>query len=67
MPDLGTRTLVWKNITLKSVTGLGPMKQIMTAVKIILDFDEKIFNLPKNINFEDRPNLEDIMKKMKRK
>ena len=65
MPDLGTRTLVWKNITLKSVTGLGPMKQIMTAVKIILDFDEKIFNLPTNINFDDSPNLEDIMKKMK--
>jgi len=67
MPDLGTRTLVWKNITLKSVTGLGPMKQIMTAVKIILDFDEKIFNLPTNINFKDQPNLEDIMKKMKGK
>jgi len=65
MPDLGTRTLVWKNITLKSVTGMGPMKQIMTAVKIILDFDEKIFNLPTNINFKDQPNLEDIMKKMK--
>jgi len=67
MPDLGTRTLVWKNITLKSVTGMGPMKQIMTAVKIILDFDEKIFNLPTDINFEDQPNLEDIMKKMKGK
>jgi hypothetical protein len=66
MPDLGTTTLVWKNITLKSVTGLGPMNQIMTAVKIILDFDEKIFNLPKNINFEEGMNLQDIMKKMKR-
>jgi hypothetical protein len=65
MPDLGTRTLVWKNITLKSVTGMGPMNQIMTAVKIILDFDEKIFNLPTDIKFEDQPNLEDIMKKMK--
>jgi len=67
MPDLGTRTLVWKNITLKSVTGMGPIKQIMTAVKIILDFDEKIFNLPTNIDFKDQPNLEDIMKKMKGK
>ena len=65
MPDLGTRTLVWKNITLKSVTGLVHIKQIMTAVKIILDFDEKIFDLPKNINFEEGMNLEDIMKKMK--
>ena len=65
MPDLGTRTLVWKNITLKSVTGMGSMKQIMTAVKIIFDFDEKIFNLPTDINFDDSPNLEDIMKKMK--
>ncbi|MDY7038556.1 MAG: hypothetical protein SV375_20685 [Thermodesulfobacteriota bacterium] len=65
MPDLGTRTLVWKNITLKSVTSMGPMKQIMTAVKIILDFDEKIFNLPTNINFNESPNFEDIMRKMK--
>ena len=65
MPDLGTRTLVWKNITLKSVTDMGPIKQTMTAVKIILDFDEKIFNLPTNINFTDSPNFEDIMKKMK--
>jgi len=67
MPDLGTRTLVWKNITLKSVTRMGPVNQIMTAVKIILDFDEKIFNLPTNIDFKDQPNLEDIMKKMKGK
>lgn len=65
MPDLGTRTLVWKNMTLKSVTGIGPMKQIMTAVKLISDFDEKIFNLPTNINFEEGSNLQDIMKKMK--
>jgi len=65
MPDLGTRTLVWKNITLKSVTSMGPVKQTMTAVKIILDFDKKIFNLPTNINFEKGTNLEDIMKKMK--
>ena len=65
MPDLGTRTLVWKNITLKSVTGMGPIKQIMTAVKIILDFDEKIFNLPKDINFKKQESLDDIMEKMK--
>jgi hypothetical protein len=62
---LGTRTLVWKNIALKSVTSMGPMKQIMTAVKIILDFDEKIFDLPTNINFNKSPNVEDIMQKMK--
>ena len=65
MPDLGTRTLVWKNITLKSVTSMGPIKQIMTAIKIILDFDEKIFNLPKEIDFKNQPKLDDIMKKMK--
>ncbi len=71
MPDLGTKTLVWKNITLKSVTGMDPVNQIMAAVKIILDFDEKIFNLPTNIKFKDQqnlkdqPNLEDIMKKIK--
>lgn len=65
MPDLGTKTLVWKNITLKSVTGFGNMKQIMSAVKLIFDFDEKILNLPTNIKFEEGPNLEDIMKKMK--
>lgn len=67
MPDLGTRTLVWKNITLKSVTDMGPMKQTMTAVKIILDFDEKIFNLPTNIIFNDSLNFDDIMNKMKGK
>jgi hypothetical protein len=65
MPDLGTRTLVWKKLTLKSVTGIGPMKQIMAATKLIFDFDEKIFNLPTNINFEEGRNLEDIMKMMK--
>jgi hypothetical protein len=65
MPDMGTRTLVWKNIALKSVTDMGPVKQIMTAVKIILDFDEKIFDLPANIDFNDSQNFEDIMKKIK--
>ena len=65
MPDLGTRTLVWKNITLKSVTSMGPITQTMTAVNIILDFDEKIFNLPTNINFKKGQSFEDIMKKMK--
>jgi hypothetical protein len=65
MPNLGTKTLVWKNITLKSVTGFGTMKQIMAAIKLIFNFDEKILNLPTNIKFEEGPNLDDIMKKMR--
>jgi len=64
MPNLGTRTLVWKNIVLKSVTDMGPVKQTMTAKKIILDFDEIIFNLPTNINFKKGQNFEDVMKKI---
>jgi hypothetical protein len=65
MPRLGTETLVWKKITLKSVTGFGTMKQIMSAIKLVFNFDEKILNLPTDIKFEEGPNLDDIMKKMR--
>jgi len=65
MPSLASRTFVWKHLTLKSETDLGNMKQTRTAVKLTFEFDKKILNLPTNINFEERPNLQDIMKKMK--
>ena len=64
MPDLGTKTLVWKNIALKSVTNMGPVSQKMTAVKILDGFDDKIFILPTDIVFKKQQSLDDIMKKM---
>ena len=67
MPGLGSRTLVWKNITLKSETGMGNMKHTRTAVKITSEYDKKILNLPTDIIFEEGQNFEDIMKKIKGK
>ncbi len=52
MPDLDSKTWSWMNIVLRSITGTGDFGQKKVAVEITFDFDEKILELPKNINWE---------------
>ena len=66
MPGLGSRVLIWKNLALKSETGLGTMNQTRAAAKITFEFDKKVLELPTDIDFEKGPDLPNIMKMMKR-
>lgn len=69
MEQMGSKIWVYNGITLKSITNMMGMEisKVATRFEENATIDKSKLDLPTDIKFEDRKNLEEMMKKMRRK
>ncbi len=69
MEQMGSKIWVYNGITLKSITNMMGMEisRVATRFEENATIDKSKLDLPTDIKFEDRKNLEEMMKKMRRK
>ena len=67
--QMGTKAWVYKGLTLKSITRMAGMEitKIATKFQENASIDDSKLEIPSDIKFEDRSNLEDVLKKIRRK